>query len=192
MSNSLAARARRATNLDLESFARLLGVPWREISRFEEGQKLDPLHEALFSIIADAPREAIRALERSNKADAELSRAIVQAVLALGKGPKKNVSLHVLKNALRFGKEDVPAFAGLTPEGLKETLYELDKIQHIELQAAVNPGNLSKLEKDACIRDARRGFLAYVAPGSKLPRKRPAANKRRAKKKRRVPPRGRL
>ncbi|HBP22345.1 MAG TPA: hypothetical protein DEA08_31755 [Planctomycetes bacterium] len=171
---NLAKKARKATGLDIESFAKLLGVHWRELARYEEGRAFEsPLHEALFTIVAQEPSAARKALESANKAESNLKGCIVRAVLKLGKGPKRTVSLQVLKSALRFGKEGLKPFAGYSDDGVKEALYELDRIGHIELQAAVDPSSLNKLEKDACIRDAKRGFLAFAAPGPKLPRRKP-------------------
>ncbi|MGE0706445.1 MAG: hypothetical protein AB7N76_15335 [Planctomycetota bacterium] len=172
MADTLAGRARRATGMDIESFAHVLGVPWKELARYEEGKGFEsPLHEALFKIIAAAPKESLGALQRAQRTETDLARAMVRAVLALGKGPNKAVSMHLLKKALRFGHETVQPFPGATEESIKEKLYELDRLQHLEMQEAKNLSALSKPEKDACIRDAARGFLAYVAPGPKLPLK---------------------
>lgn len=165
--SSLVPRARKATGLDLEAFGKLIGVSWREIQRYEEGRKLEtPYQEALFEIILRHPREAMKALEKAQEAGHSLGRTIIKLLLALGKGPKKTLSIAEVKNELRFGRNGF-GVQGITPEVFKKTIMDLDRLGHIVLQPAVDMKKISKAEKEAAIRDAERGFLVFASPGPK-------------------------
>lgn len=165
--SSLVPRARKATGLDLEAFGKLLGVSWREIQRYEEGRKLEtPYQEALFQIIIRHPQEAMEALERAQEAGHSLGRTIIRMLVALGKGPKKTLSLADIKKELRFGRNGF-GVQGITPEAWKKTIHDLDRLGHIVLQPAVDMKQISKAEREAAIRDPERGFLVFASPGPK-------------------------
>ena len=165
--SSLVTRARKATGLDVENFARLLGVSWQEIQRFEQGRNLEtPYQEALFRILLKAPKEAIEALEKAKNAEVNLGRTIINLLLELGIGPKKTLPLSEIRNELRFGRSGF-GVPGVSPEVFKKTILDLDRLGHVVLQAAVDMKTISKPERDAAIRDAQRGFLVFASPGPK-------------------------
>ncbi|MBL4845971.1 MAG: hypothetical protein JKY65_10625 [Planctomycetes bacterium] len=169
--SSLVPRARKATGLDMESFARLIGVPWQEIQRFEKGRKLEtPYQEALFRILLKAPKEAIEALEQAKEAELSVGRTIIGLLLELGKGPKKTLSLSDIRKELRFGRNGF-GVPGISPEVFKKTILDLDRLGHIVLQAAVDMKKISKPDRDAAIRDTERGFLVFASPGPRALRK---------------------
>jgi transcriptional regulator with XRE-family HTH domain len=165
---NLPQRARKASGLDIEAFAALVGVSWRQLQQWEQGKgEVPPPFKTILRLFEARPRECVDVLDKLEKARAGLRKRVVDQVQALGRGPKKTVSLDQLRKALCYregpmGREPIP---NVDQDEVTTALRALEESQHIVLEPAADADKLSKDLGEAAVRDPKRGYLVYARPG---------------------------
>lgn len=170
---NLVQRARKAVKLDIESFASLLGIPWKDVERWELGKATpSTLVMTLLRVVEAHPEPTREVLERVRQQRLNLYRRIEQAVLQLGRGPKHAAALEELRPAVMYhmgqmGKERVP---GAEAEEVTQALLHLERLRRIVLEPAADRSKLSRAAQEAAIFDRARGHLVFALPGPALQR----------------------
>jgi transcriptional regulator with XRE-family HTH domain len=168
---NLAHRARKATGLDIEDFADLLGVHFHEVEGWEDGSKqLDTMALNLFRLVAAQPRECVQALRQAKQQRGRLSERIVAAMREHGHGPKRTITLKRLRELASVERTEVGLAQLAQPEEVSAALLDMEAKHQIRLEAPVEPSALGPLEREASIHDPKRGLLAYATPGPRFPR----------------------
>lgn len=172
---NLAQRARKASGLDVEAMAGLIGVPWRQLQAWEQGKAAVPApFRTILRLIEGRPRECVDVLKKAQEQRAGLRKRVVEVVLELGRGPKRTVALDELRKAVAWrqgplGREPVP---GVDDDEVTAALRALEAGKQLVLEAAVDPAQVGVELGQAAVRDKERGLLVYARPGPGLERAR--------------------
>ena len=168
---SLAQRVRKATGLDREEFAELLGINFHVVETWESGKRRPAgLALAFLRLIAANPRQAVEVLGQARRRHQELRGRILRTILRLGRGPQSTVPLHELREDVSFragplGKEKL---VGSEPEEINQALLRLEAERVVILDPPRHMGPRTLQEKEGGIRHKRRGLLAFVRPGPRF------------------------
>lgn len=185
---SLPQRARKASGLDIEKLAALIGVPWRQLQSWELGkERVPPPFATILRLVEGRPRECVEVLEKVHRARVALRKRVVEVVLELGRGPKRTIPLDELRKAVAWrdgplGREPVP---GVDDDEVDSALRALEHAKELVLEAAVDASTVGAALGQSAVRDAKRGLLVYARPGPALE----GAGKPGTRAARRPPPR---
>lgn len=170
---NLAQRARKASGVDIETLASLVGVPWRQLQAWEQGKgAVPPPYMTILRLIEGRPRECVEVLKKVQEQRAGLRKRVVEVVLEQGRGPKRTVPLDELRKAVAWrqgplGREPVP---GVDDDEVTAALRWLEGSKQLVLEAAVDPVTVGAELGNAAVRDKTRGLLVYARPGPALER----------------------
>jgi hypothetical protein len=169
---NLPQRARKATGLDIEAFAPLVGVPWRRLQQWEQGKggAIPSALATVLRLLEARPRECVEVLQKVQRQRVALRQRLAGLVLELGRGPKRAVALDELRKAAKFrdgplGKEPVP-FA--EDDEVTGALRFLEGTKRVLLEPSMDADTVGVDLAEAAIKDEKRGLLVYACVGPVL------------------------